>query len=67
MKQGWKKHLNKSDLRHIAETTNRQTLTEFINNRLEQMTTDNDCMTCRLIAMKIPGIDARIEKALNLL
>jgi len=54
----WKKKLVKAELKHIKETTERGTLTEFLRNRAAQVKEEEtggicQCYICRTIARKL--------------
>jgi hypothetical protein len=57
----WQKKLTKKELKHIKETTNRGTLSEFKSNREAQIAQKlslnmEPCWECRIIASKL-GIE----------
>lgn len=49
----WQRKLHASDLRHLAETTRRNTLSEVKKNLAHQKTTGIICDECRAIAQKL--------------
>jgi len=54
----WKKKLVKAELKHIKDTTERGTLTEFLRNRAAQVKEEEtgglcQCYICRHIAQKL--------------
>ncbi len=45
--------LNKADLKHLRETTEKGTLREFKRNRAIQIRDNITCFDCRIIARKL--------------
>ena len=65
----WQKLLTAKERKHIAETTQRSTLKEFITNRTaqekENLEHNNEmCWECRFIAKKL-GIHEKILKSIG--